>query len=1056
MIRPAITVIMPAYNHEAFVSQAIESVLSQTFKDFEFIIINDGSTDNTDTVIKRYNDSRIIYFNQENIGTANTINRGLELSKGDYIAIINSDDIYLENRLEILIEKAKKDDLIFLITDIGLIDEFSHMITDSSHWWIKWYEFLKFVYLSSHSPVKAFLAGNFTISTSNFFFHRSIIKHVGVFRPFRYISDYDFAFRVAVYQPDKFKFLYEQKLLLYRIHGKNTILQNPLAANYETFYFLTNIIKDVYGCDLAIPVDYLKRIQKYITKELALKHKNELIKLKHEHTEKVRELTELKHEHTEKVRELTELKHDYGRVLARLNRAKEFNSTMLDENYLLKNSVSFKAGRVLTFPIRLVRNIVRDFREKPFKIRVTDLRKLQLTIKKVLDDIDVVSFDIFDTIFERDIDPPDKVKEIVARDLLLLLRERYNIETSPFEILRLRDCIERELRQKAISQGKDFECNYIDIVKRIVESLIGTFDYKLYQEIIEKEIDVESDVLYVKNGMVDLLGWFKENKKRIIAISDMYLDKKHVAELLKRKDINCFFDNIYISSENGICKYSGRLFKHVIREEMIVPSRMLHIGDNRISDHRAPAKLGINTIYLFDKAHLKKKYVLKTYNKLAAENIYWRGRHLLQLIRPPVGTDFFYNYGYSVLGPAYCAFVYGAIDKVKQHAVDLLFFVAREGNLFLRLFKIFAPRFFNKDKIPDAKYVYLTRKSTALASAYKGLTHEMAIIPLYNPKQKGLLSILNVFGLPEKNFRHLSERHGFSKIDEPLYNWHDKRLINLIKDSEFQGKVREYAFMNRALLEKYLTQLGFFSTKKVAFIDIGWNATIQKFIQDAFVDRDDYPHVYGIYFGFCNGIGHRFDEKKNTIFGILYDERTANWSERVMNRFEEIFEEGARDLQPTVIGYKYDENSSQVQPVFKDDSSYDRQIEIQHNKKIKKIQEGVIDFASEFIRAIRLTGYTFEDIKPFISTLIERAVAFPNKEETDYLLNLTHSEDFGYDNVMDFNSDRINNLRIILDPGLFLSKIKNSNWPFGSARSSGIPGINIFLRLYDIIGRPHR
>ena len=63
---PAISVLMSAYNAEKYISESIESILNQTFNDFEFIIINDGSTDNTEKIIKSYNDKRIKYISQEN------------------------------------------------------------------------------------------------------------------------------------------------------------------------------------------------------------------------------------------------------------------------------------------------------------------------------------------------------------------------------------------------------------------------------------------------------------------------------------------------------------------------------------------------------------------------------------------------------------------------------------------------------------------------------------------------------------------------------------------------------------------------------------------------------------------------------------------------------------------------------------------------------------------------------------------------------------------------------------------------------------------------------
>jgi len=125
MIIPKVSVIMPAYNHERFVGEAIESVLNQTFEDYEFIIINDGSKDNTEGIIKKYTDPRISFYSQENKGAHNALNRGLTLAKGKFISILNSDDKYGIDRLSKLVEIAETENSSFVITDLTIIDESS-------------------------------------------------------------------------------------------------------------------------------------------------------------------------------------------------------------------------------------------------------------------------------------------------------------------------------------------------------------------------------------------------------------------------------------------------------------------------------------------------------------------------------------------------------------------------------------------------------------------------------------------------------------------------------------------------------------------------------------------------------------------------------------------------------------------------------------------------------------------------------------------------------------------------------------------------------------------
>ena len=105
---PGVTVLMPVYNAGAYVAEAIESVLAQTYAEFEFLIINDGSTDDTLSVVKRYNDTRIKLIDQKNKGLIDTLNEGILISKGEIIARMDGDDVCLPNRLEAQLEFLKQ------------------------------------------------------------------------------------------------------------------------------------------------------------------------------------------------------------------------------------------------------------------------------------------------------------------------------------------------------------------------------------------------------------------------------------------------------------------------------------------------------------------------------------------------------------------------------------------------------------------------------------------------------------------------------------------------------------------------------------------------------------------------------------------------------------------------------------------------------------------------------------------------------------------------------------------------------------------------------------
>lgn len=111
---PSVSVIIPAYNSGSYVGEAIESVLNQTLDDFEIVVVDDGSTDNTSSTITRYSKTR--YFRQGNQGPSAARNTGIAESQGKYIAFLDADDLLLENSLQLrfdFLEKHVDVDLVF-------------------------------------------------------------------------------------------------------------------------------------------------------------------------------------------------------------------------------------------------------------------------------------------------------------------------------------------------------------------------------------------------------------------------------------------------------------------------------------------------------------------------------------------------------------------------------------------------------------------------------------------------------------------------------------------------------------------------------------------------------------------------------------------------------------------------------------------------------------------------------------------------------------------------------------------------------------------------------
>ncbi len=236
---PKVSVVIPAYNHERYVKEAVCSVLEQTVTDIEVIIINDGSTDKTHEAIQCIADERIQYFHQENRGAAHTLNRGIRLAKGHYVSILNSDDRYEHHRFEECLKILETDPSRHAaFSHVEFIDDQGNHIRHQRGATENW---------ADHHPEPSFkgegdilldlLAGNFLVSTSNLFCRRSVFDRIGRFSDLKYAHDYDFFLRLCHH----FKVaLIDMPLLKYRLHPGNTIRENEAETDFEVGLLLSD------------------------------------------------------------------------------------------------------------------------------------------------------------------------------------------------------------------------------------------------------------------------------------------------------------------------------------------------------------------------------------------------------------------------------------------------------------------------------------------------------------------------------------------------------------------------------------------------------------------------------------------------------------------------------------------------------------------------------------------------------------------------------------------------------------------------------------------------
>ena len=217
-MKPKISAMILTRNRKEFLREAIKGVLSQTYKDFEVIIIDNGSTDGTEEVVKEFDDERIVYLRNEKNFHPGALNQMVDLAKGEYIAICDDDDISLPERFEKSVEFLEKNpDVSMIGGGVVFIDK-------------EGMETRRFKY-PEEPTFEDIYKSDGMISTPTVMMRKKIIEEVGYYDNKLIIAnDYDLYLRIA--KEHKIRNL-DCFLSKYRIHGGNVSLKNSLTKRYR-------------------------------------------------------------------------------------------------------------------------------------------------------------------------------------------------------------------------------------------------------------------------------------------------------------------------------------------------------------------------------------------------------------------------------------------------------------------------------------------------------------------------------------------------------------------------------------------------------------------------------------------------------------------------------------------------------------------------------------------------------------------------------------------------------------------------------------------------------
>lgn len=450
-----------------------------------------------------------------------------------------------------------------------------------------------------------------------------------------------------------------------------------------------------------------------------------------------------------------------------------------------------------------------------------------------LDKVDLVSFDIFDTVVTRLAMTADSIMRYTG----FRMAQKYPAANDFFA---RRKAAEDTARSAKNHTG---DVDLTEIYAAFTPDGGWTPDLVSEARILEYSTDIAS--VRSRRDIAALVADAKAAKKRVIAISDTYYDRYEIAAVLDRGGLSGVFDAVYLSSEMQARKDHGDLWDKVMAAEATPPSRWLHVGDNEHSDIQAACDRGLHFFHTMNSVTIMERACIPVPSAKRRED--WPadlmfGPSMQHLFGSPfLGKGLFAlpnlttaaEVGYVVFGPILYGFLSWIISHPALSSVERLFFFSREGFILSNIYNDWRKRFPDL-RLPEGKYLGVSRRvAISAAQALK-----------FNADQ--ILSGAGFRGTFGALLRH---RLGLA----PSSSWNvDEWFIDLARDRdavlaalhEIRPQIVAHAQGERNLLHAYMDQEGLTMDNFSGVVDIGYSATIQARLQEV-VNRP----LIGFYIG---------------------------------------------------------------------------------------------------------------------------------------------------------------------------------------------------------------
>lgn len=729
--------------------------------------------------------------------------------------------------------------------------------------------------------------------------------------------------------------------------------------------------------------------------------------------------------------------------LARKNEIIQISASIIKD----KTPLLYKVLKKTYFLGKKIHLVIQN---KTFNYKITSLNGILCHS----DAHDVISFDFFDTLVHRIISPPDAIKIKTAEYACLKLRQLGyypNIEYFAEYFNKIRNSTEKKLRDKSFYQnGKDKEADIFAILEQTLsqilqEKILQKKLTSLTLEIIAYEIKNEINHLYLNNEVEMTMAHLKKQGKKIIVCSDMYLSEEHLKEIAEHFGIASYIDRFYVSSTEKMTKGSGRLYQFVLENLAIDAKKLLHVGDNLFSDVISAKKLGIKSLYYYNKAVLKQYEKLSSWLNPKKHNQKHADYSLIKhyVAKKKYSLDDYREISHFI-APVLSIFAYQSLIDMCSLGVKKIFFLAREGLLLQKIFTEIINNvllFQELKKSFTFKVIYVSRLTSACA-IYNGKNlNELIENCHYAAGSLSILNFIRTYGLSLQNFSDET-----IKLIKLYKNTIDRKtFIHLFNTTTFGAEIDRLLKRNSYNLKRYLSEQGVLSKGKIGLVDLGWGGTIQKNIGHLL---PDYPEteLFGYYFGTNSLITNKniSSRERSTFFpGYIVSYQNDYQTEKFNGAIPFLESVCGYDKIGTTVAYK--ENlEGLIAPLFENRKSNPEKIGFNCVFQ-ERILNQLLNDTKEFSHLFNIAGLPLGPLKDYATKKFLKFVYKPNMKD----LKKLHQYQFDYNWSSQSANPLINLITLsdIFKPTTLLRKIQKSPWRYGSIAAAPIP---FLLTIYNL------